>query len=69
MAGVHHRQAVQPKTQNLGCSHVSPSSQECAARRFLFKNPKTSTKWGVASDSSPARRFLEKFQKCENYMK
>jgi len=39
LAGVHHRQAVQPKTQNLCCSHVSPGGQGCAARRFLFRNP------------------------------
>ena len=44
LAGVHHRQAVQPKTQNLCCNHVSPGGQGCAARRFLFRNPKTSTK-------------------------
>jgi len=48
LAGVHRRQAIQPKTQNLGCSYVSPSGQGAAARWFFFRNPKRMQKWCVA---------------------
>jgi len=38
LAGVPPRQALQTKPRNWVTTHASPGGQDCAARRFLFRN-------------------------------
>jgi len=61
---IHHRQAVQQRTQKQGYRFVSPGGQGFIARRFLQEPRKHSH--GHAPPGGyvePARQFLEIFQK------
>ena len=71
LTGVHHRQTVQPNTQNpvlLPCVAWRPGM---CRKAVPLQEPKNQYKNEVllGGDSSPARRFMEKFKKHENHLK
>jgi len=44
LTGVHHRQAIETKPRNWVTDNTPPGGKDHAARRFRFRNPKTTQK-------------------------